>query len=343
MRLHPITQLLMFALIFTTIRGQGEDPGLANKLDNGLVEHLASLQAPRDTWDAEYRVQLEKLEQLAREKGALDLVLEVRKTIDASSVTIEEPTTSAEPVRRLYGIYTQKRKKLELAAAQQRVVRIKQYGDQLTALEVKLTKANKIQDALTVRKTLKKLLVDLQAARSVADALTPKLVIPVPPPALVGSPIVQGVARVQRSPNAGKYPTYRDEPKHSWWAYGYDTTKPISWETEKVTLQHTRHGKPITFIWAGAIDAVKQATFTFQLNDQALFDIASKVQGDRVWEGEGCTLTFELKRRAHDSFGIFLLKVPVSMLRANQVQTLSLQGRSGEGWMMLNDYDDVVN
>ncbi|MDO5554770.1 MAG: glycoside hydrolase family 2 TIM barrel-domain containing protein [Planctomycetia bacterium] len=120
-----------------------------------------------------------------------------------------------------------------------------------------------------------------------------------------------------------------------------------SWQTDKVTTKD----ETTTFIFAGGFGYREQPAtegFTLDVNGSNVlrFDLPDNGESCEWTDDSGVRLNFELRRKEpQDSFGIFRLTVPRSLLKMNERQILTVRslGEGSQRWFAVNPEYDLVS
>ena len=152
---------LTFFLLFTAaVQAQ------SNNLDTLRTDYdvaVTELDLPLDQWHQKYQGQLQAFQAKVQAAGDLDQLIVIKQELDGGAGSID-PKYSA--LKRLRGIYDARRASIEKAIATKRHAIMADYHGKLKALQLQLTQAGAIDDALKVKEEIEALTIAAKANTS---------------------------------------------------------------------------------------------------------------------------------------------------------------------------------
>ena len=154
---------------------------------------------------------------------------------------------------------------------------------------------------------------------------------------------VEGCGRTSapQSPHSGQYPCYLGAVP-SWWAYGSEEGE-VTWTTAPVPKS-----RETAVLFVGATDYAPGRA-ELRLNGERVLPFDTGRRTDAVWREGKAELRFHFGGDTRDETtpyglsGVFLLRLPASMVKPGQPLSLAVKMLPGPGWFMLHGYDTVLH
>lgn len=145
-------------------RGQAKPEAELPALKAALTESLAAIDAERKQKSQSYDSMLGELATKLKTKGDLDGLLAVRAEIERfgkdKKIPTEPTPDTQSVVLKARQDYRQTQEAAELDRCRRIIALVKHYTEKLDAIKVKLTKADRIEDAIAVNKEIKRVQED---------------------------------------------------------------------------------------------------------------------------------------------------------------------------------------
>ena len=165
---------------------------------------------------------------------------------------------------------------------------------------------------------------------------------PPPIPTEVDAPreaeLVEGFDRVGAFRHSGPYADYRGETM-SWWAYGKDQQPEVSWTTAPCP-----RAVPTTVAFTASLGEEPSRAELWINGAFALAFDTGATTAPKSWERGAYRLSFLPRAMVAGSSGVFLLKVPASVVVPGKPLELRVvpSSEKREGWFMIKGYRDTA-